>query len=124
MCDAWDHRVLVIVILLPSIEIILVHFLLNIGHVAVGAEHLIFLDLTVKLLLVLIHLHHSIARLPLVKHAVENTSTLRLVCIILSLHSLSLHFIPLVIVYLVEQLSLVLVSGAILVFVGHLRTLV
>ena len=43
--DARDHRVLVVVILFPGYQIILIHLLLNIGHIAVSFENFLPVDL-------------------------------------------------------------------------------
>ena len=43
--DARDHRVLVVVILFPGYQIILIHLLLNIGHIAVSFENFLTMDL-------------------------------------------------------------------------------
>ena len=52
--EAWNHRILVVVVLLPCDQIILIHFLLHISHIAVGSEDFLTLNLIVKIALVLI----------------------------------------------------------------------
>ena len=52
--EAWNHRILVVVVLLPRDQVILIHLFLHIGHVAVGAEDALTLNLIVKVALVLI----------------------------------------------------------------------
>ena len=52
--EAWNHRILVVVVLLPRDQVILIHLFLHIGHIAVGAEDALTLNLIVKVALVLI----------------------------------------------------------------------
>ena len=52
--EAWNHRILVVVVLLPCDQIILIHFFLHISHIAIGSEDALTLNLIVKIALVLI----------------------------------------------------------------------
>ena len=122
--DARDHRVLVVVVLLPGDQVVLIHLLLHVGHVSVGAQHTLPLNLVVQVVLVLVLLLLVQVSAPLVKHAVEEAGPLGLLRIVLLLHTLGLLLGPFVVLHLAEQLSLMLVAHPRLIVLSLLGTLV
>ena len=97
---ARDHRVLVVVVFLPSNQVILVHFLLDISHVTVRLKRFTAFYLSIEVLLV--HYDGSIFLIDpvLIEHAVEDIHTLCLVDIVLPLSLVQRGFLKLIIVQL------------------------
>ena len=112
---AWDHRVLIVIVSLPGKQVILIHFLLDIGHVPVSFKRLSALYLSVEVLLV----HYDVSVLlidpVLIVHAVENAHTLGLIGIILLLSLVQSGLLKLIIVQLFEELSVVFILELLMV---------
>ena len=122
--DSWDHRVLIVVILLPCDQVILVQLFLDIGHVSVGTQRLLSLDLLVKLVLVQLHRNALLLSALLLELAIEDAVLLRLVGIVLTHGPLLTQFAVLIHVHLIEQLLLVLIPDPLMVLLGHLGSLI
>ncbi len=122
--DTWNHRVLVIIVLFPSYQVILVQLFLNISHIAVCLQCLSLIDLTVETIFVVLDRCVLFISLSLIKLIVEKANLLGVVGVILT-SGLRHGVLPsFVCTHLLEQLLLVLLTDARLVILSHLCTLV
>ena len=111
----WNHRVLIVIVSLPGKQVILIHLLLDVGHVPVSFKRLAALYLSVEVLLV----HYDVSILlidpVLIEHAVENVHSVGLIAIILPLSLVQSGLLELVIVQLFEELSVVFILELLMV---------
>jgi len=123
-CDAGDQRVLDVVELLVSHQIVLVQLLFDPSHVTLVFHRLATLDLLVQLLFV--HLNGlSLSVLPpRIDLVIEHVHFLSLICFVLPSSQVHGLLLPPVGVQLIEELMLVLALHSRVVVVGYLRTLV
>ena len=123
-CYAWYHRVLVVVILLPSNKVVLVQLLLNVGHITISFQSLSTFDLIFKLALVFLNGLILFISLILLKLGVEHADLIGLLRVVLACGLVNCLLQVLVLVHLLEQLLLVLLAYARLVILSHLGPLV
>ena len=121
---ARDHRVLIVIVSLPGKQVILVHFFLDISHVAVSPQRLTAFYLSVEVLLV--HYDGSVFLIDpvLIEHVVKDMHTLGLVCIVLLLSLIQSGLLFLIIVQLFEELPIVFTPELLLVILGNCCPLV
>lgn len=86
MTDSWNDRVLIVIILLVCQQVITVHLLLHVTHIAIHLG-VLYPDLLVKLVLVAELVHLAIVSILLIQRTVSHTLLLDLVCV---LHALCL----------------------------------
>ena len=110
--DTRNHRVLIVVILFPSYQVVLVELLLNIGHIAIRLQCFSLIDLSVKTIFVILDGCILFISLSLIKLVIEKANLLGIVRVILSNGLGQGVLTSFVCTHLLEQLLLVLLTDA------------
>ena len=122
--DSRNHRVLYVIVFLPSDEIVLIELFLDVGHVSIGSKSLLLVDLTAKTLSILLNSLVFLIQSLLIELVIEDSDALGIGRIILTCRLVNGLLASQIGVDLSHELLLMLIPHTSLVVLSHNSALV